>query len=346
MTAHLPTPLIDPLLPYFVFALNGYFYAVPAPIVQEIVYLPELTLLATAASDVVGVFDLRGNLVPVLDVRLRFRQTCPPYQASDGIVILHLAGQTFGVIVNEVYDVCIADSVHDNPLLYSARINAELDEPLLIGSLKKADRIITLMNVEALLQQATFTVPEEAGSYSDFYARANPDDRVVFALRAEKLKWQETREDASTYLALAVIILNEEYFGIDLAGVREFANIGDIVPIPCTPAHILGCINLRGAVLTLIEMRQAIHLPPKPVQADSKAVVINAADDFPVAIMVDGVREVIYVDPQKITPVPTAVASVSGGFLTGEMPYQDKLLTLIDLNLILEKGELVVEEEV
>jgi purine-binding chemotaxis protein CheW len=40
------------------------------------------------------------------------------------------------------------------------------------------------------------------------------------------------------------------------------------------------------------------------------------------------------------------VASVSGGFLTGEMPYQDKLLTLIDLNLILEKGELVVEEEV
>lgn len=332
--------------PYFVFAINGYFYAVPACIVQEVVYLPELALLATASADVVGVFDLRGKLIPVLDVRLRFSQVARPYQISDCIIIMQLDGQIFGVLVNEVYDVCIADSIDLNPLLFSARINSELPESLLIGSLKKDDRIITLLNMSALLAQAFFTAPVETEEHRDFYSLTNDEDRAVFALRAEQLKWQEHREDPSAFQAIAVVLLNDEYFGIDLLSVREFANIGDIVPIPCTPKHILGCINLRGNVITLMDMRRAIHLPPIPPPADSKIVVIKTPDEFAIAIIVDSVKEVIYVDPQKITPVPTTAASVSGDYLIGEMRYQDKLLTLIDLNLILEQGELVVEEEV
>jgi purine-binding chemotaxis protein CheW len=331
--------------PYFIFALNHFFYAVPANIVQEVVYLPELTLLATAADDVVGVFDLRGQLIPVLDLRLRFGQSYTHYEVSDGIIVLQISKQTFGVIVNEVYDVCTADSVHEAPLLYSTRINSELPEPLLIGSLKKDSMVITLLNPRALLQQTFSPNPENNSGHVDFYSRTRPESREIFTLRAEQLKWQEIREDASSYLALAVILLNDEYYGIDLLSVREFANIEDIVPIPCTPEHILGCLNLRGNVITLMDMRRAIHLPQKPLQPESKAVVINSPDDFAIAVMVDSILEVIYVNPQKITPVPTTVAAVSGDYLTGEMRYQDKLLTLIDLNLILEKGELTVEEE-
>ncbi|MDD5275759.1 MAG: chemotaxis protein CheW [Methylovulum sp.] len=331
---------------YFVFALNPFYYAVPAHLVQEVVYLPELTLLATVSADVVGVFDLRGSLIPVLDVRPRFRQACPPYQASDGIILLAIDGQVFGLIVSEIYDVCSADSVQDNALLLSTSINAELPEPLLVGSITKDEKVITLLNVAALLRQAFFSAPSAPGDYRDFYSRANPGDHAVFASRAEKLKWREQREDASGYLALAVVVLNGEYFGIDLLAVREFANIGDIVPIPCTPDYVLGCLNLRGNVITLIDMRHIIHLPPQPLQADSKAIVINGNDDFAVALLVDSVPEVIYADPAAITPLPTAVAAVSGDYLTGEMPYQDKLLTLLDLKLILAKGELVVDDEV
>jgi purine-binding chemotaxis protein CheW len=182
--------------------------------------------------------------------------------------------------------------------------------------------------------------------HRDFYSLANDEDRAVFALRAEQLKWQENHEDPSGFHAIAVVVLNDEYFGIDLLSVREFAHIGNIVPIPCTPEHILGCVNLRGNVITLMDMRRAINLPQIPPQADSKVVVIKTPDEYTVAFVVDSVKEVIYINPQKITPVPTTAASVSGDYLTGEMRYQDKLLTLIDLNLILEKGELVVEEEV
>lgn len=337
---------LDAVGPYFVFALNHYYYAVPAGLVQEVVFLPELTLLATASADVAGVFDLRGSLIPVLDVRLRLQQVCRPYQASDGVIILQIAAQTVGVIVNEVYDVCAADSVHDNPLLYSARINGELAGPLLAGSLKKDGMVITLLDIGVLLQQTFLGAALPSTEHGDFYARANPDDREVFALRAAQLKWRECREDADNYLALAVVVLNDEYFGIDLLDVREFANIDDIVPIPCTPEHILGCVNLRGIVITLMDMRCVIHLPQKTVQPESKAVVLNVPDDSAIAIIVDSVIEVIYVNPQNITPVPTAVVSACGDYLTGEMRYQDKLLTLIDLKLVLAKGELVVEEEI
>jgi purine-binding chemotaxis protein CheW len=331
---------------YFVFGLKPFYYAVSANLVQEVVNLPELTLLSTVSADVVGVFDLRGSLIPVLDVRPRFRQACQAYQASDCIVLLAIDEQVFGLIVNEIYDVCSADSQQDNPLLFAASINAELPEPLLIGSITKDEKVITVLNAAALLQQAFFTAPTEAIERQDFYSRAQPNDHAVFALRAEKLKWREQRDDASGYLALAVVVLNGEYFGVDLLAVREFANIGDIVPIPCTPDYVLGCINLRGNVITLIDMRHIIHLPPQPVQADSKAVVINGNDDFAVALLVDNVPEVIYADPAAITPLPSAVASVSGDYLTGEMPYQDKLLTLLDLKLILAKGELVIDDEV
>lgn len=341
-----PSFMATPDETYFVFALNQFFYAVEAKLVREVVYLPELTLLATVSADVAGVFDLRGRLIPVLDMRPQLRQACPPYQASDKVILLDVDGQSFGLFVNDVSDVCTADSIQDNPLLYAASINDGLPKPLLIGNLTKDSKVITLLNTQALLRQAFMAPPETGLKHDGFYRHANPDDHALFALRAEKLKWQEQREDDSGYLALAVVVLNTEFFGIDLLAVREFANIGDIVPIPCTPSHILGCLNLRGTIITLVDMRHIIHMPPQAVNKDSKAVVINGSDDLDVALLVDSVEEVIYVNPQHITPLPTAVAQVSGDYLTGEMRYRDKLLTLLDLGTILAKGELAIEEEV
>ncbi|NOQ36816.1 MAG: hypothetical protein GQ569_13130 [Methylococcaceae bacterium] len=336
---------------YFIFALSECFYALPAKVVHEVVYLPELKLLATASEEVVGVFDLRGNIIPVVDLKLRLQQTLKPYELNDCVIVLEIDKQIFGIIVNEIHDVGTAETVKDNQMLYSARFNNDYQQQLLAGSLKKDGIIITLLNPKALLQQDFIvdTAAKQTLERITFCPHADDKQREKFKARAESLKQQSLHTDSINYQALAVIMLHDEYFGVDLMSIKEFADIADIddiVPIPCTPSHIIGFINLRGNVITLLDIRKVINLPCQNVQAEAKAIIVNYSDEFAVAIIVESILEVIYINPDDISAVPTSVSTVSGEYLTGEVLYQSKLLTLLDLNKILEKGDLLVEDNV
>ena len=90
---------------FIICSLNNSFYGIEASVVKEIFYLPELTFVAEAPFDIVGVLNLRGDILPVMDLYICLGQQPQNYQLTDSIVVLNWEGFQVGVIVNQVHEV-------------------------------------------------------------------------------------------------------------------------------------------------------------------------------------------------------------------------------------------------
>lgn len=145
-------------------------------------------------------------------------------------------------------------------------------------------------------------------------------------------------------IPLAVIGLNGEYFGLNLEVVGEFTNICKVTPIPCCPAHVVGNMNLRGEIVTLVDIRSVLNMPLSATSTASKAIVIRV-DDLVAGVPVDEVFDVRYLRPSEVKPVPATLHFGDDEFLRGTAPYFEKMMSILDLPKILAKGGLVVNEE-
>ena len=144
-------------------------------------------------------------------------------------------------------------------------------------------------------------------------------------------------------IPISVVSLNGEYYGVSLDTVKEFLETRDIMPVPCTPPHIVGDMNLRGDILTLVDIRGVLNLPVKG--RDKGKIIVAHINDLIVGVTVDDVLEVINISPSEFRPVPAAVSDINHEYIKGEFPYNEKMLSVLDLKKILTNKELFVDEE-
>jgi purine-binding chemotaxis protein CheW len=190
-------------------------------------------------------------------------------------------------------------------------------------------------------------IAEVTRSFYDLYCpNATAAEREILRQRAENLR-QSIRigEDTTEQIPLAIISLNGKYFGLDVNLVREFIEIRNITPIPCCPARVLGNINLRGEILTLIDIRQALNMPFSTPDKAPTAMVVQVGDII-AGIPVEQVCDVMYFRALDVQPLPLAVQSGSEIYLQGTAPYSQTMLSILDLAKILTRVDLTVDEEV
>jgi purine-binding chemotaxis protein CheW len=177
-----------------------------------------------------------------------------------------------------------------------------------------------------------------------FCPEATPAERTVFLNRARELAPAVSAEETPGRMALAVVRMNEELFGLDLEGIREFAELRGVTPVPCCPAHILGQMSLRGDLFTLVDLGVVLGLPAAAAGPNRKVVVLNIAG-LGVAVPVDEVLDVRNFQPGEVAPVPAAVRPVNSAFLRGTAPFGGQMLSILDLPRIFAQEQLVVNEE-
>ena len=132
----------------------------------------------------------------------------------------------------------------------------------------------------------------------------------------------------------ATFMLADEIYGVNVMQVQEVLRYTDIAPVPGAPDYVLGIINLRGNVVTVIDTRNRFGLEGAPVTDQSRIVIIEA-DRHIVGILVDSVAEVINLQPTEIELSPNAGNDESAKFIQGVTSRDGKLLILIDLNKLL-----------
>jgi len=328
---------------YLLFNLDDTRYGLPAEAVQEIFLLPALTSVPESGPEVCGVLNLRGQLLTVLNLRAWLGYPQQPNQLSQAVVLVQVSGQRLGLVVDTIQNVEAIAPSQLSTALETPYLN-EVEHPLTAGLAQHNDRVVILLDPAALVHKnqtrATLTAP--AGG-DRFMAQFSWADQQVLQARADGLTQQSAAESPSALTPVAVIGLDGEHFALELEAVYEFADIPQVTPIPCCPPHIVGNMNLRGEILTLIDVRQFLNLSAGTVCEAKKAVVMRL-ESLVAGVIIDDVFDVIYLQTSDITAVPMAVHANNNPYLKGVARYGDSMMSFLDLSKLLSQGELVVDQ--
>jgi purine-binding chemotaxis protein CheW len=358
--------------PHLTFLLQGAWYAVEASRVREILRLPALTPVTEVPPYIIGVVNYRGHILSVMDLSIRLGQPPRPYQICDHVIVLEQETRLLGMLVNEVH------GVHEIPP-ETIETRAAFAESSRGGSgfVKRPARLDTtalmLLDHELLLSttteprahvsNATPALPDVRWQQNPAHASAregipaNPSEarplffqdmalweREILLERARNLTSSLEEQSATQPIPLALVGLSGEYFGVELESVREFTDLHRITPVPCCPDYIVGDMNLRGDILTVVDIRQTLQMPVVEAAPTAKVMVVPLGDSL-VGVLIEQIFDVFDLDPSVLNAVPSAVKSVNDTYLKGTVSCYGKMVAVLDLQKILTDGGLTVSEE-
>lgn len=132
--------------------------------------------------------------------------------------------------------------------------------------------------------------------------------------------------------------LDNETYGINVMQIQEVIRVNDIAPVPGAPDYVLGIINLRGNVVTVIDTRKRFGLAPRDMD-DNTRVVITETEGHVMGLLVDSVAEVVDIRASEIESAPSVGNDDSARFIQGVYSRDGELLILVDLNKLLSAQE-------
>lgn len=133
--------------------------------------------------------------------------------------------------------------------------------------------------------------------------------------------------------------IGREIFGVPIAMVQEIVRVPEVTPVPDMPPFIRGVINLRGRIVSVIDLSKRLKLDGMPLSKSSRILVLDVEKKV-VGLLVDAVTEIIRIPPESIEPPPEIVSSIAADYLIGVGKLPHKLVILLDLRNILNPEEL------
>ena len=146
------------------------------------------------------------------------------------------------------------------------------------------------------------------------------------------------KESDDPVLQWVTFKLAGETYGINVMQVQEVLRYSEIAPVPGAPTYVLGIINLRGNVVTVIDTRHRFGLDSGEL-TDNTRIVIIEADSHVVGILVDSMAEVVYLRQSEVETAPNVGNEESAKFIQGVCHKNDELLILIELDKLMSGEE-------
>ncbi len=138
--------------------------------------------------------------------------------------------------------------------------------------------------------------------------------------------------------------LGKEEYGLDILAVREIIGLIDITPLPRTPRHVKGVINLRGKIIPVIELRNRFGLGAVDYTEETCIIVVEVptegeAESRLMGVVVDSVREVLDIPMAAIEPPPEFGCSIPMDYITGIGKVKDKVVVMLDTAKVMNPTE-------
>ncbi len=143
-------------------------------------------------------------------------------------------------------------------------------------------------------------------------------------------------------------LLADEYYGVEILRVREIRGWTHVTRIPNTPPYIKGVLNLRGAIVPIIDMRERFNLEPREYSGTTVVIVVSLESDSGqkmFGMVVDGVSDVLAISGSEIKPRPNFGTTINTEFLRGLAATDDQMTMLLDIDLLLNSDEMEVVQQ-
>lgn len=136
------------------------------------------------------------------------------------------------------------------------------------------------------------------------------------------------RDSASNNRYLSFSLGSEEY-AIPLLSVKEVIAVPEITPVPFTPSHFLGIMNLRGQVISVIDLRSKMGI--KPGSSTETSVIICDISPLVLGVVVDSINSVLSPKENEVSPKPEIQSTRSTDYITNVYRKDKKLILFLDI---------------
>ena len=143
--------------------------------------------------------------------------------------------------------------------------------------------------------------------------------------------------NSSRYLTF---FIKDEQYALDISNVNEIIATMSITNVPKTPDYIKGVINLRGAVIPVIDVRLKFGIEEKVADVDT-AIIISQIDAVSIGFIVDRVEDVLSIPNSKLTDSPKFGSSVDTSFIEKVAEVDNDVIIILNLKKIFESDELI-----
>lgn len=312
---------------FVTFSLDGEEFGVPIAFVKEIVRVPEITRIPLAPVFVDGVANLRGNILPVINLRQRFGLPQEAQNDDNRAVVIEVNGKLTGLMVDRVSEVLRVsrESVELPPAVVATNIDsaylrgiAKLDNGHRLVLLLDIDRVIPAMEMEAAYQQAGQMVEKQQGD------------------RLRSSEGQLVEE-----IQLVTFQAAEEEYAIEIMHVQEIIRVTEISRVPRSPDFIEGVVSLRNQLLPIVNLRKRFGMSAVNLNDDSRVIVVRLGDVI-TGLQVDSVSEVLSIQKTSFEAPPPILSQGQASQLKGVAKLDEgkRLIMLLDVQEVLSTAEM------
>jgi len=134
---------------------------------------------------------------------------------------------------------------------------------------------------------------------------------------------------------LATFFVRNALCALDAAGVQEVIRLGPVTPVRYAPEEVLGIVNLRGKIVTVIDLGLRLGFPKAVAAGDSRIFIVEDGNEF-IGLLVDRVDEVVEVEREHWQAPPANVSWGQARFFQGVCRARGRVITLLDAGQILK----------
>jgi len=284
---------------YVTFFLQDESFAFPMADVREIVRVPTTVDVPLTSHTLVGLANLRGSVLPILDLRRLLIIDENDFTDATRVIVADCKGVAVGLIVDRVARVI---SVDEDSIETAESMRSTINAEMMTGVVKNVEGydLIQLLDADQIVS-------------NEFSSVLSANETAQDALSAAKRSVLSTENEEDNSTQLVSFVVDDQEYGFDIQHVEEIVRLpDDISSVPQADFHVIGIINLRDSVLPLVNLRTMFKLERQPLSETNRILVVNVttADGqrSPVGIVVDYVREVLRITEDSVDKVPTMLS--------------------------------------
>ncbi len=281
---------------FVTFVVEDEIFAASMAPVQEIIRLPELARVPLSPASLIGLANLRGRVLPIVDLRRIFGLSQVAHTDATRALVISI-GTPLGFVVDGVASVIAVDPGDIEPV---SSIRSTVRDDLLTGVVRSPEgRLIMVVNFERIIAD-------------QFAALSDRGDRRVVTETAHESDHGAEDVEADELQLVSFSVHGQEY-AADIAAVQEIVQMpARVTALPKASHQVLGLMTLRERLLPLVSLRAILNLPATTDPELQRVVVFSLKAGQAVGVVTDSVDEVLRVPRHLVEPLPSMLSQTNG----------------------------------
>jgi purine-binding chemotaxis protein CheW len=327
---------------YLHFIVGNDSYGLKINQVKEVIesnQMSHLTRIPMVHESILGVVNLRGQIIPVIDLSMRLYNRKINITSRSSIVVVELSDSGEQVTVGAMIDSLVGvDNIYEDDIADAPEFGTKIRPEFIDKIVNIKDVLMVLLNIHEILNINELSELNSINVNFDklLSMKALKEEKLGFKLDSKEQ--DEVTGEAGDEHIFVTLAIGDEIYGIDIKNIHEIINITKMSNIPNTLSFMRGVINLRGNVVPVVDMRERCGLELKEYNKKTPILIVEF-NNLLIGLIIDSVYDVIKFPVSKIQHPPHYSAKIDSDFINGLLQLDNKLIIALNVNKILSPEE-------